>query len=292
MKAPLLKLVRVLTITQHHSCLCKVYARHLKTLLPNLDTVRIATDPVSPGSFQVRSLCDSGECPLLQAIQVRKIVLRNLDGGGLPLPTRDWASHHPTQMSELVVVLPTDGRRLEKSYPRDFDGYSADEADLDAVGIMFYSEPETLKITVVFYPIWEGEDTEATPVEPEQVCRGVGHEPLVWLDRFALLFCNLQLDSNNRHTVCGLENVEFATAGSFMSIFQQLFPETELSQDKLREIARHELRTFTILDAIWTGRGIGDIEYDNDNPDLITYRTLEEYLADEKGRQGELSAYD
>ncbi|BEJ17306.1 hypothetical protein CspHIS471_0607070 [Cutaneotrichosporon sp. HIS471] len=85
MKGPLLKFVRVLTIAQHHSCVCYAYGPHAKSLLPNLYVVRVAPEPRGSHSFEVQCPCDSGHCALLGGIHTHKLVLRNLDGGGVAL---------------------------------------------------------------------------------------------------------------------------------------------------------------------------------------------------------------
>ncbi|WOO78080.1 uncharacterized protein LOC62_01G001633 [Vanrija pseudolonga] len=108
-KAPLLAYVRVLSLSSHHVCACRLYAPHLATILPNLRTLRIVPAPASDHTLE--RLCDARECAVFASAVARRLVLCNLDAhagalSGWPLRAR-YDERPP--FKHVVWVLPTSG---------------------------------------------------------------------------------------------------------------------------------------------------------------------------------------
>lgn len=80
-----------------------------------------------------------------------------------------------------------------------------------------------------------------------------------------------------RNTIYGLETVDFTTGDNdddLVGTFQHFFPDVHLNSERLRQMVRDELRSGALQAAF------DEDEYeDNDFPESIVYKTLEEYAA-------------
>lgn len=271
-KAGLLKHVRVLTISTHHACACHVYGPHAKDLLPNLEVARVASDFMQV--FTLFRLCDAQVCSLLAHIHTRKLVLRNVDGGGLPL--QFFGEEAPT-CEELVVFLTMDARRYHTEFKDD--GYYN---SLQELGYCF---PEAPDIKVVFYPTWEGWNEGDEPFSFIH-----GHAPLPPDDVIYLLGPLFQY-ADPKHTIYGMGKLRWEADGDIVHTFRHFFPNTKLSQRAILDLVRHELRTGSLGLAL-LGSKDDKFEYDPGYPEHHTYKTFTEYLKDKDGRRGEINADD
>lgn len=268
-KFHLLKHVRVLTISSHHGCVCRLYGRYAKGLLPNLDVVRVASEFVH--MFKLLPFCDDDECSLLKRLQTRKLVLRNLDGSGLPLePFGDTYKI----CDELVVFLPTDGRRY------DYD--IMDFNSLQELGHYFIWAPDT---KIVFYPTWEGWD------ESDELSMFIhGHAP-VTPDDIVYKAKPFMEYADPKYTIYGMDKLRWSDDGDLAGVFQHHFPNTPMTQRTIHDLVRTELRTGSLFCAIMPLKG-EVFEYDPGYPETVTYKSFTQYLIDKDGRRGEINAED
>ncbi|BEI80631.1 hypothetical protein CcaverHIS002_0111600 [Cutaneotrichosporon cavernicola] len=273
-KLALLKHVRVLTISTHHACNCHIYGPHIKHLLPHLEVVRVASDFFK--NFELLRLCDAEVCMLLTNVKCHKLVLRNLDGNGLPLEPFFCLGNGDSFpiCQELVVFLTMDGRRLVS----DFENmtYWHDRSLLE-LGHCFPNAPD---VKIVFYPTWEGWD------ESDDVLAFIhGHVPVTPDDIVYGIKDFLQY-AHPQYTIYGMGKLRWYPDGDLIGVFMRFFPDTKLTRRAILDLVRHELRTGSLFLAI----GDDNIEYDPGYPERITYKTFNEYLKDEGGRLYELTA--
>ncbi|GFZ50460.1 hypothetical protein JCM24511_08217 [Saitozyma sp. JCM 24511] len=108
-KAPLLRLVKVVTITEHHPDHCQHLADTAAAALISLDVLRIVP-PKYDHLTSFKQLCKGHRsCPLLGCLDTKKIVFRNVNGSGLPIHQADLRSWSPPSLQEVVCFLATDG---------------------------------------------------------------------------------------------------------------------------------------------------------------------------------------
>jgi hypothetical protein len=107
-KAPLLRLVKVLTITEHHPHHCQHLADTAVGALISLDILRIVP-PKYDHLTSFKQLCKGYRlCPLLGCFDTKKIVFRNINGSGFPFDRVDARSWSPPSLQEVVRFLTTD----------------------------------------------------------------------------------------------------------------------------------------------------------------------------------------
>ncbi|BEJ17307.1 hypothetical protein CspHIS471_0607080 [Cutaneotrichosporon sp. HIS471] len=273
-KLALLKHLRILTISTHHACDCHIYGPHIKHLLPNLEVVRVASDFLR--TFELLPLCDAEVCKLLTNVKCRKLVVRNLDGNGLPLEPYFCLGNGDSfpLCQELVVFLTMDGRRLAPDFENMAYWHHHSLLDL---GRCFPNAPD---VKIVFYPTWEGWDASDdvlafihghVPVTPDDIVYGI---------KGFLEYADPQ------YTIYGMGKLRWYPDGDLIGAFMRFFPDAKLTRRAILDLVRHELRTSSLFLAI----ADDDIEYDPGYPERITYKTFNEYLKDEGGRLYELTA--
>lgn len=110
-KRELLSFVRVLTLGSHHSFSCAVWYTSFRKYVTNVEVFRIVDTPVHDGV--TAPICSSPDsdtgvpetpCPIISAINPRKLVLRNLSHRSLPFPPL-WSLNSNTK--EVVFIIPT-----------------------------------------------------------------------------------------------------------------------------------------------------------------------------------------
>lgn len=119
-KKELFGYVRVLTLGGHHESACEIYAEQLEKYMTNLEVLRIVETPAHP--FQTFALCENipgGSCPFVDAVNPRKLVVRNVSGKPLPFPPL-WELADRTK--EVVFVLPTEHQRYGDMKVRSLAG--------------------------------------------------------------------------------------------------------------------------------------------------------------------------
>jgi hypothetical protein len=230
-------------------------------------------------------LCDSKlqECPLLTHIHTRKLVLRNLDSRGLPLRITPYQGERRRRIwEELVVVLPTASRRLERD-GRDERSSTTRLLRLGEAGAL--RSPNCPAVTVVFYPVWEGDYIDSTWTFTSFVNLGV--------DPVTIVCALFSLTAPERGcAVYGMERLVFHEwAGDILSQYRYFFNFNEdPSQGEIRDIVRNEIRTGSL------GNGYGveadEFVFDTGEPELLTYGTLKDYLDDTDSRHAEINDLD
>jgi hypothetical protein len=277
-KLDLLEHVRVLTISTHHACDCHLYGPYARVFLPNLQIVRVASDFLR--TFELLPVCDARTCKLLSNVKCHKLVLRNLDGNGLPLEEHFGQHGEPFPIcKELVVFLPMDGRRLTT----DFDNMNRwHYRMLQGLGLCFPNAPD---LKFVFYPTWEGWDQS-----DDAFAFIHGHAPVTPDDIVYSMTSFLQYEGP-QCTIYGMGKLRWAADGDIAATFKHHFPHTALTQRAILDMVRHELRTSSLYLAI---SPLPDEEfvYDPGYPEHNTYKTFNEYLNDKNARRGEITAYD
>lgn len=161
-KAPLLKHVRLLTISTHNSSICSSWLPYITDLLPDVQILRTAPTRVS--LLELHHLCTNADgCDLLAALpSVTKVVFRNVDGRGLGFTEHRFPSH---SVKDVVIFLPTDGRVWSTTGPPNF--------------LKISSHYPNANIKLIFHATWED-----TPL-PAQVATSTSHpmpvacEPLI-----------------------------------------------------------------------------------------------------------------
>lgn len=106
-KVALLRHVRVLTVTSHHRCLCSLWGAHVASFFPNLEVLRVVPNVSADG--KLIPACDGADlqpCPFL-SLDTKKLVLRNLDARGPPIPGHlSWST---PSLERVSLYLPLDG---------------------------------------------------------------------------------------------------------------------------------------------------------------------------------------
>lgn len=104
-KKDLLRLVRVFTLGSHHESGCGIYSKHVQEFMQGVEILRILETPCAPHrTFHICENCPGGSCPIVDALNPRKIVVRNVSGLEVPFPAM-WKANSKTK--EMVFVLPT-----------------------------------------------------------------------------------------------------------------------------------------------------------------------------------------
>ncbi|RSH79218.1 uncharacterized protein EHS24_001257 [Apiotrichum porosum] len=269
-KAKLLSYVRVLTIRNHHACQCHTYGADAAKLFTGLDTLRTAPEYVE--TVKLMPVCDGDRhlCPFFTNLAPRKVVIRNIDCTGAPLPP--WREHEwkmPATLEEVVFFLPTNGWR----YIAEFEELGT---DLFRLGAVFETAPA---VKVVFYSHWEtwmkgyGKGGDKIYVDPDFV---------IYTVRYMAQF-------DRTRKVYGLETIHWAQRGEMVDVFRRHRPHEHLDNTRLCKLVRDELRTGDLAIAMQENDGTLEL---HELPDVIEYGTLKEYMADEEGRRHEINADD
>lgn len=104
-KQDLLRRVRVLTLGSHHESACGIHCDQVIKFMQNVEVLRIVETPCAPHrTFHICENVPGGSCPMIDALNPRKIVVRNVSGLAVPFPV-GWKASDKTK--ELVFVLPT-----------------------------------------------------------------------------------------------------------------------------------------------------------------------------------------
>ncbi|KAL1408096.1 hypothetical protein Q8F55_004899 [Vanrija albida] len=252
-KAPFLALVKVLTIGDHHLCTCAHFGPTVAPLLSRIQVLRITAH--FDFLFSLNPPCDGNvSCPLMTAVKTPKIVFRNLDGQGIPLPQFNryhelwkpnlyaplkncvWtAAQHIT---EVVLFFPTHARR-----------YGA--TNLVHIAKFF---PNTELFKVIFWDTWEG-----------------------WMDDDEI---QMLLHTNAKVTLWGLGHLTFAPIGDISHFWHSGNMAPDLSRMVWTEI--HTGIAFQVL--------AGKRAAENDWVKRVMSFCLSHYMAAEEWRFGELEA--
>lgn len=272
-KAPLLAHTRVLSLGSHFSLVCGKYGPHIGGLLRNLDTLRIVP---RPGAFAPKlwldDLCDEkSECLVFRSLTPRKIVIRNAEEKGWydpGLAGRFWAEWKNEFLEEVVWVMPSSGKRYTSRLVPKVEGEAEDGP---------YSNEGLARVKIIFHDEWESWTT--SPVQKnkktkknKKVTIGLGlHSPDNIIDAVG----DRCWKSAIRNTVYGLESLHFKPGLDWVVYhFQKFFPHETPTSDRLRQLVRDELRSGALRALFKTHRF-----EDNDKPEYIEYKTLEEYAA-------------
>lgn len=136
-KLQLLRYVRVLTVTSHHRCVCALWGAHVASFFPNVEVLRVVPNVSADGALI--PACDGADvkpCPFLQ-VNAQKLVLRNLDRRGPPIPGHlSWSSPN---LERVSLYLPLDGAECSLIPPPSLKGQF----------------PGVKEINVVFH-VWHG----------------------------------------------------------------------------------------------------------------------------------------
>lgn len=271
-KAPLIALVKVLTIGGHHLCTCTHYGPLVVPLLSNIQVLRIAANFDS--LFVLNPVCDAAvSCPLMTAIKTPKIVFRNLDGQGLPLPQFNpyherwkpklyaplkrctWpASEHIT---EVVLFFPTHARR-----------YGA--TNLVHIAKFF---PNAEHVKVVFWNSWQGwthaDDTFAK-----------FHAPLALVpDDVVYPVQQILTHTKAQVTLCGLSHLQFVPLGDISDFYH-----SGNSPPDMFRMVWCEIQTGIAFDVLAGKRAVED----NDWLSRVVTFCLDHYMEYKDMRFGEL----
>jgi hypothetical protein len=156
-KTPLLRLVKVLTITEHHPHHCQHLADTAAGALISLDVLRIVP-PKYDHLTSFKQLCyGHRSCPLLGCLDTKKIVFRNVNGSGLPIHQADLRSWSPPSLLEVVCFLTTDGSLASH---RRSDGLFVEMAEMfrnvNKIKLVFFKHGEEPTPTDRPYPKRDG----------------------------------------------------------------------------------------------------------------------------------------
>lgn len=111
-KTELLSFVQTLSLASHHESACDCYANSLTKFLTALDTLRVVETPsMWAATFFICENIPHGNCPILEALVPRKLVVRNVTGNHLPV-SPGWSV--PRETEEVVLFLSTVMDRLGK----------------------------------------------------------------------------------------------------------------------------------------------------------------------------------
>lgn len=104
-KKELLGMVRVLTLGSHHESACEVFSTQVEKFMQGVEILRIVETPCAPHrTWYLCENCPGGSCPIVEALNPRKIVVRNVSGLQIPFPAL-WKAN--TKTKEMVFVLPS-----------------------------------------------------------------------------------------------------------------------------------------------------------------------------------------
>lgn len=266
-KETLLSFVRVLTVGSHHACVCHTYEEAAE-LFTGLDILRIVPDSID--IFTLALTCDGNmhPCPFFTNLWPRKIVLRNMDVYGAPVPPHGESEWEVPTVEEVVYVFPTDGRAYN-----DGAGFM-----LLGLGDLF---PNAKSFKIVFYSHWESWDNS------HSFTIALCGDPRLDPDMVVYPISSIAHYQDTQYTVCGLESLSLSDNGDIAGTFQRFYPRVQLDRPRLVQLIRDELRTSALQIALTE-----DVLESPDFSEHIQYQSMDEYLADTEGRRGEINADD
>lgn len=155
-KKDLLRCVRVLTLGSHHESACDIHCAQVLEYMQDVEILRIVETPCAPHrTFHICENCPGGSCPIIDALNPRKIVVRNVSGLPVPFPAMWKAS---TKTKEMVFVLPTKmiaytGIKVscQDAVVADRQGGPSEELLKSLLGQ--FTEVDVIR--VVFWPEWD-----------------------------------------------------------------------------------------------------------------------------------------
>lgn len=104
-KKDLLRCVRVLTLGCHHESACEIHSARVEEFMQGVEVLRVVESPCAPHrTFHICENIPGGSCPIIDALNPRKIVVRNISGLPVPFPPT-WKAN--TKTKEMVFVLST-----------------------------------------------------------------------------------------------------------------------------------------------------------------------------------------
>ncbi|WOO78000.1 uncharacterized protein LOC62_01G001552 [Vanrija pseudolonga] len=267
-KAGLLAYVKVITMSSHHRCMCEHFGPVVSPLLSGLEVIRIANS-FSVSLFNLDDPCDSDQsCPLFTGLVAPKLVFRNLDGQGLPLPQFDERKEQwPTELREpfkncrwtasrhiktVVLFLPTNGRCYHAT-------------NLAHIGRFF---PAATEIKVVLYEHWED-------YEEEEEIGFMFHGPIpVTPDDIVHPIQQILKHTSAAVTVYGLDRVDYAKRGEIVTQYLHRAPDPWALRP-VHLIVINEVRTGMVFNALTTGK-MEDMGWGS----RLTLKTISKYKKD------------
>lgn len=297
-KEQLLSYVRVFSLGTHHSCICKYYGDW--ELLPNVEILRVVPHFVKHS--QLEKTCDSEElCTLLSATDCNKLVFRNMDVTGLQDPGDSQRTWMIPSLKEVVYFIPPDTRKIE-----DDDGGSMDLWEMSE----YFHNAASLK--VVLYDKWE---LDGKPYEPELIEKLLYGEPSVVTDTMMFLFQFLFQYTSLSNLLVGLDAVTFDPWGDLTGSWEENHPETPLvpvskyetlspqaikkQQKIMYDFVKNEVNQGVLSEwfhaASWPNdkeTEVPALKVTNNYPEHVQFQGMDAYIADRKGRKGEICATD
>lgn len=265
-------------MSSHHRCMCEHFDPIVAPLLSGLEVIRIANS-FSAELYNLDTPCDSEQsCSLFTALVAPKLVFRNLDGWGLPLPQFDERMEHwPRELYErfkncrwtasphiqtVVFFLPTNARC-----------YNA--TNLVHLGKFF---PTATEIKIILYEHWEDYEQEEAEIGY------MFHAPIpVTPDDIVHPIQQILKHTKAAVTVCGLDNVDFGDAGGILAEYRRRAPALSVLRPVLFTVI-NEVTTGMIHNVLTTGK-MEDMGWGS----RVTLKTFSKYKQDKMGRRGELT---
>lgn len=106
-KKDLLRMVRVFTLGSHHESGCEIYSEEVEEFMQGVEILRILETPCAPHrTFHICENCPGGSCPLIDTLNPRKIVVRNVSGLSVPFPAM-WKANSKQQQVKGAGLRPS-----------------------------------------------------------------------------------------------------------------------------------------------------------------------------------------
>ncbi|KAL1408116.1 hypothetical protein Q8F55_004919 [Vanrija albida] len=304
-KRSLLKFTEVITVGSHHSCTCAILADHWQSLFPNVKTLRVAPSK-SINPFVLQPTCDGDEpCPLLTRLRPRKIVLRNLDGHGIHIPsTFVW---DVPSLETVVFFLPVDGRECDGQLMFSLMPHFSSAKEIKVV---FHDRhegtipvEELVERTVLGrYPhnadnvilmlggATFSKSAAAENADGEAIIQAMAPMLGGFYDQWNKM---AQLDSAPKCTVYGVGSLSISIAdSSWVSLYSQLFPSHAITRKKVVEIIKQEVRSHALLHTFFKPDAPFDKAKWNSGKHEVEFHGLKAYKEDKAARVAEINAED
>ncbi|WOO77998.1 uncharacterized protein LOC62_01G001550 [Vanrija pseudolonga] len=278
-KAPLLEHVKLLTIGDHHMCSCAHYGPLVAPLL-NLQVLRITSN--FDNYFQLIPPCDgTASCPLMTGVRATKLVIRNLDGYGLPLPQFNlffgpWKAELRAPLASCTWPAAEHIDTLVLVFPHHARRYCA--TNLVRIGQYFPNVPH---IKIVFWNQWEGytdDDYLFAQLHAHVPARA---EDMVYPIQQILAHTSAEV------TVCGLDDVEWAHDGDLLALLKVLAPDIDLrtlNDASLYKFFETEITTASLF----TRKATGAVGTTKNWAARVKFIGAVAYVRDTAARRGEL----
>ncbi|WOO77970.1 uncharacterized protein LOC62_01G001522 [Vanrija pseudolonga] len=307
-KRQLLAFTEVLTVSTHHSCSCAIFDGQWAKLFPNVKTLRISPLKSVHNAFGLVPMCSPGmnpcgtgdrPCSLLTELNPRKIVFRNVDGYGLPLPDDFIWDISPDV--EVVVFLPTD--------TREYGGPHRLWLSLSA------QFPRVAEVKIVILGNYDGVSAIRDPsVKPDFLMGSIGAIALNLIFGDAALDMLAQMEAgaalvktyrkyrtdhpdrikSRKCIVYGLETLNCDLEGSLqVQSFKQLFPSQAVTPGSAVDLIKREVMTqvLALNDAKPFLRSFFIPMWHKTNPNFV-FSTLAQYKEDVASRSAEINPSD